>query len=593
MIESQSSPSLSTYSGADARIWQIRNEQTHACLRTVPVALSIQILTCAIIVVGLWDVVPVTRLVIWGGVAMFLVALGLVAFIVYPRRILDPSSQNWLNVGTLWLATVGVVWGAAGVLLFPPHRLEHQVLLILAIGGLSAGAVPTLGAYLPWFYALFPVTVLPLAIRLLLSPEPKHLTIGMWVLVYAAGIIGSAHVVNRTFSKSLRLQFENADLAQELAVQRDEAERANSAKSKFLAAASHDLRQPLHALSLFTSALTGRVADPEVRRIVDNINMSVRALEKLFNALLDISRLDAEVLHPEFAHFHLRNLVQRLIQDYAAEVEAKGLTLACDSCDDVVFSDAILLERIMRNYLSNAIRYTDKGGIRIACVPAGNCVRIEVIDTGIGIAPAHQREIFDEFYQLGNPERDRNKGLGLGLAIVDRVARLLGHPIGVESAPGKGSCFSITVALGDDARVAPDVPDEEFPVEHLAGLLTVVVDDEASVREGMGTLLEQWGCRAVLAGSEDEAVELLRGLGLVPGAIVVDFRLRDDRTGIEAIERLRREFGTDLPALIVTGDTAAERLQQARAGNYQLIHKPLQPAMLRAFLRNARKHQRA
>jgi signal transduction histidine kinase len=218
-------------------------------------------------------------------------------------------------------------------------------------------------------------------------------------------------------------------------MQRDEAERANIAKSKFLAAASHDLRQPLHALRLFTSALDERIRYPDVRRIVSNINDSVRALEGLFSALLDVSRLDAGVLQPVLRHFRLQELTGRLMKDYAPEAEVKGLRLACVPTEAVVYSDPALLERILRNYVSNAIRYTDVGEVTMLCIEDDRNVRIEVRDTGIGIAPEQQRDIFNEFYQLHNPERDRTKGLGLGLAIVDRVARLLDHPIAVRPLP--------------------------------------------------------------------------------------------------------------------------------------------------------------
>jgi two-component system, sensor histidine kinase len=248
------------------------------------------------------------------------------------------------------------------------------------------------------------------------------------------------------------------------------------------------------------------------------------------------------------------------------------------------------LERILRNYLSNAIRYTDRGGIKITCVSLAEQLRIEVADSGIGIPAAQHREIFDEFHQLGNPERDRAKGLGLGLAIVDRVARLLGHSIDVESAPGEGSRFSVTVPLGDSRRIASDgTPVTASAGEDLAGVRTIVVDDEIGVREGMRTLLEQWGCEVTLAGSEDEAVDAARQLAAAPDAVIVDYRLRDGRTGVQAVERLNREFARDIPALIVTGDTAPERLREAKASGYQLVHKPVQPAMLRALRKNARR----
>jgi CheY-like chemotaxis protein len=228
------------------------------------------------------------------------------------------------------------------------------------------------------------------------------------------------------------------------------------------------------------------------------------------------------------------------------------------------------------------------------CIEDDRNVRIEVRDTGIGIAPEQQRDIFNEFYQLHNPERDRTKGLGLGLAIVDRVARLLDHPIAVRSTPGVGSSFAVIVPRGDASRIASDaVPSSTGVVSDLGALRVLVVDDEIGAREGMRTLLEQWGCEVMLAASENEAIGATRTSSTVPDAIIMDFRLRDGRTGPQAIEKLNEEIGCEIPALIVTGDTAPERLREAKAGGYQLVHKPVQPAMLRAFLGNVRRRKHA
>jgi CheY-like chemotaxis protein len=215
-----------------------------------------------------------------------------------------------------------------------------------------------------------------------------------------------------------------------------------------------------------------------------------------------------------------------------------------------------------------------------------------VIDTGIGIPASQQEAIFDEFHQLGNLERDRTKGLGLGLSIVQRVAQLLDHPIELESEPGRGARFSVTVPLGSAGRVAAEQPASSGdPRSDLVDLCVVVIDDEGSVREGMATLLAQWGCNVIAAASEDEAVAAIGAAAARPEVIIADYRLRGERTGVQAIARLRAEVGSALPALIVTGDTAPDRLREASASGHPLIHKPLQPALLRAFLRNAR-HRR-
>jgi two-component system, sensor histidine kinase len=544
-------------------------------------------------VYGLWDVVAHDGLVIWACAMLAVLALRAGSYWLYRRRA-EPHATSilWTAAFTIGSGLAGALWGAAGVFLFPSDALEYQLFILFILMGMGAGAISSLTAYMPAFYAFLPISLLPISVMLFREGEPIHMALAIMTIAYVAALSFFGRTLNKALTESLSLRFENIDLVQELSVQRDQAERANIAKSKFLAAASHDLRQPLHALRLFTSALDEWITYPDVRRIVSNINDSVHALEGLFSALLDVSRLDAGVLQPALRHFRLQELTARLTKDYGPEAEAKGLELDCMPCEAVVYSDPALLERILRNYVSNAIRYTDEGSVTIVCSEDAGSVRIEVRDTGIGIAPEQQRDIFKEFYQLDNPERDRTKGLGLGLAIVERVARLLDLPIEVHSTPGAGSAFSVTVPKGNPSRAGTDAAVRAAAATcDLAGLRVLVVDDEIGAREGMRTLLEQWGCDVTLAASEAEAIDATREADTLPEVIVMDFRLRDGRTGPQAIEKLKEQLGRDVPALIVTGDTAAERLREAKAGGYQLVHKPVQPAMLRAFLGNVRRRK--
>ncbi|HEX7044821.1 MAG TPA: hybrid sensor histidine kinase/response regulator [Burkholderiales bacterium] len=578
----------------EARAREILNERIKVIYRYQPVLLVINAVVGAAMIYGLWQAAPGAALLAWGVAAIAALALRAGFYAAY-RRAPAPEERLrvWAGGAVVCSAASGALWGAAGAFLFPPDSLEYQLFILFILMGMGAGAVSSLTTYMPAFYAFLPVSLIPIGVRLLFEAEPIHTALGVMTFAYLGGLSFFASTINRTIGESLRLRFQNLDLVRELSAQRDEAERANVSKSRFLAAASHDLRQPLHALTLFTSALDERITYPEVRRIVDHINVSVGALEKLFNALLDISRLDAGVMQPEQRHFRLDELLARLVNDHAPEAEHKRLRLACAPCELVVYSDPALLERILRNYVANAIRYTERGEVRIELEPAPPHVRIVVADTGVGIPASQHREIFKEFHQLGNPERDRTKGLGLGLAIVERIARLLHHPIAVESAPGKGARFSVTVPLGDPSRVVSDAPPATETRADLTGLCVLVIDDERATREGMRTLLEQWGCRVLAAGSEEEAASAVRAAAAAPQAIVVDYRLREERTGVQAIGRMRAEFGSTIPALIVTGDTAPERLREAKASGYPLVHKPVQPAVLRTFLRNARQVRRA
>lgn len=576
----------------DTRGDQVRNQQLKVHFQYAPYRLIAHFIAATAVLVVLRHVVSHQLLLTWYAVTVAVLAMCAPVVWQFHRAAYHQSHPFWERYVMLSGLLVGLMWGIGGVVLFPTGSFEHQMLLLLLLVGLGAGALSS-SVYLPQFYSFFPLTMLPIAIVLLVQGTQIHITVGVFTLMFVAISLVSARAPGRTLVDMLELQLENAELVKQLRQQKAEAERANIAKSKFLAAASHDLRQPVHALMLFTSVLDEK-ATPELRDIAGHIKTSVGALEELFDSLLDISRLDADVLHPEITHFSMCTLADRLANDFHPAAAAKGLALRCSPCKVVVHTDATLLERILRNLVSNAIRYTNRGEIQINCTQTDAGVRIDIVDTGIGIPLAQQTTIFNEFHQLDNPERNRNKGLGLGLAIVDRIARLLDHPLSVDSTPGKGSRFSILLPAGDAEAVAGNRDTwVDGVLSDLFGLQVLVVEDEIAVREGMGKLLTQWGCGVMLAGSENEAVKVLQSTEEEPDLLIVDYRLRDGRTGLQAIERVRKLIGRDLPVLIITGDTAAEGLRDVEASGYQLIHKPVQPAMLRACLRNMRKAVRS
>ena len=290
-------------------------------------------------------------------------------------------------------------------------------------------------------------------------------------------------------------------------------------------------------------------------------------------------------------HFALRSAFERLHAEYGPQAQAKGLAWSVDAGNVLVHSDPALLEAMLRNLISNAIRYTQTGSVQVTCSRQVENVRIEVRDTGIGIPREQCQEIFREFYQLANPERDRSQGLGLGLAIVERLALLLQHRIVLDSELGQGSCFAIVLPAGDATALVESAAAPAYLGQRdVNGMRVMVIDDEAAVRAGMLAVLEAWGCETVLAGSEDEALGNLRGHA-PPHVIVADYRLRDGKTGAQAIERLRREFGGNIPALIITGDTDPARLREAQASGHALMHKPVQPGKLRAYLRSVQRRK--
>jgi signal transduction histidine kinase/DNA-binding NarL/FixJ family response regulator len=388
------------------------------------------------------------------------------------------------------------------------------------------------------------------------------------------------HVVNRDELGALAANVNR--MSQEVGRLYQQLEAANLAKSRFLAAASHDLRQPLHALNLFVAQLRGETDPVEKGRLVTRIDAAVVAMNELFDALLDISKLDAGVLAPSISEFPVDHLLERIEMTFMAAAREKGLRLRVVSNGAWISSDFILLERILLNLVSNAVRYTVKGGVVVGCRRHAGRLRIDVCDSGIGIPDDQRRNIFGEFCQLATTELDRRGGLGLGLAIVDRLCRLLDHPIEVSSRLGRGSRFAISVPLGSPLRSAVQPP--QAAVDHATGKFVVVIDDDTLILDGMRGVLKSWGCSVVTAGSESEALAVLTGHERPPDLIISDYRLGDGKTGFELIERLRGTFGASIPAFLISGDTAPERLHEASASGYYLLHKPVLPITLRAVV---------
>ncbi|HTH16535.1 MAG TPA: PAS domain S-box protein [Magnetospirillum sp.] len=390
----------------------------------------------------------------------------------------------------------------------------------------------------------------------------------------------------RRHEEDLRRARDTAEHAREVAESaRIEAERANMAKTKFLAAASHDLRQPVQAIFFFASALAHNLRDHPTKPILDDLQNSLEGLNVLLDSLLDVSRLDAGLVTPKETDFSVNSVLDRVAADFAPLARDKGLTLRVARTTAMVRSDPALLARIIQNLVANAVRYTTHGSILLGCRRRDGMLSIQVHDTGIGIPPERTKEIFEEFTQLGNPERDRNQGLGLGLAIVDRLARLLGHEITVRSRPGLGSVFSIEVALSSAAAAPHPRP------RHRSALTennrwVVLIDDEPFVLKGLSMVLQSWGYRVLAATSEAEAMAQLQSLGTTPSIILADYRLREGRTGTEAVAHIRDYFAASIPSIIITGDTAPERLREAEASGFSVLHKPIQPPELRQALRD-------
>jgi len=353
---------------------------------------------------------------------------------------------------------------------------------------------------------------------------------------------------------------------------------ANAAKTRFLAVASHDLRQPVHALALFSSSLLRRNLDDRTREIAGHVETAIDTLSSQLDALLDVSRLDAGIVKASPASFRLDRLLGRLEEQFAPLVDEKGVRLTMECPPSlVVTTDETLLEQVVRNLLGNAIKYTDVGSISMAVTTGAERALLTIKDTGCGIPLAAQPHVFEEFYQVDNPGRDRSRGLGLGLSIARRLVDLLGLELTMSSAVGVGTAFTIGMPAGPAAAVRPTAAARAVRLE---GICALVIDDEGEIREGMRLLLEDLGCRVELAADTTEALRVAERMR--PDVVLCDFRLRNDN-GLHAIEELRK-LHPELAAALVTGDSSPDRLREAHAANVALLHKPVRPDTLTAAI---------
>lgn len=359
---------------------------------------------------------------------------------------------------------------------------------------------------------------------------------------------------------------------------RQVAESAVKAKNTFLAAASHDLRQPLHALGLFLAVLDRRLRDPQNREILEKIQHSSDALSALFNSLLDISRLDAGVVDVQMQSFPIDQMLNNFRDEFGALGARKALRVSIDSSQQIIKSDPILFARILRNLLQNAVTHTVEGAITVMCSVLSNSLQIQITDTGPGIPLEEQEAIFTEFYQLESPGAGSTKGLGLGLAIVSRLADLLQVKVSLDSTVGKGTTFTVKVSLAEMTSL--DMEDPEPDPDTLANVCVLVIDDEIDILDGLQRMLKTYQCPTLAAESAQQALEKLQQTHFVPDVMVVDYQLANRQFGDVAIDLICDHFKRRIPAIIVTGDTSAERLRDANRGGCLLLHKPVNPSDL-------------
>lgn len=358
---------------------------------------------------------------------------------------------------------------------------------------------------------------------------------------------------------------------------KQEADAANIEKSRFLAAVSHDLRQPIHAQGLFLNMLSETDISAEQSKIVSNIKIASAAMGDMLHTLMDFSRIEAGVMSANIQNFSIQRLLNKIENEFLSQADVKNLVYRSRESGLSVRSDPAMLEMILRNLISNAIRYTESGGIMVACRKRGQFCTLEVYDTGIGIESVHHNDIFREFYQVNNPERDRRKGLGLGLSIVKGLSQTLEHALTFKTIPGRGTMFRLMLPMAELSEHQAETQSLNFGSKK-TGLRILFVDDDELVRIGTQQQLFAWGFECDAVESLEEAMASAETN--CPDLVISDYRLRNQSTGAEVIATLRKRWDQDLPALLITGDTAPDRLLEARSHGIRLLHKPVLPGEL-------------
>jgi signal transduction histidine kinase/ActR/RegA family two-component response regulator len=495
----------------------------------------------------------------------------------------DPAQQAARKL-IACMAAMGLSWGSLGYVVLYWGTPESVIYAIGIISTVSSGA---LGLGAPLYRAY--VTYLTCAIGGVMMAVALAGGPVMWPALFLTGVYYAltgmqARTADRATRRSIALKLENDRLVNQLRAEsqralaaQEAAEKADRDKSRFLAAASHDLRQPLHAMGLFLESLQRSPLNDHQLTVLGHAHAASGAAAEMLTTLLDYSRLEAGVVKVRPDAFAVQPLLTALEQEFGVQADTAGLVYRTRETSAAAFADRSLVGLVMHNFISNALRYTAKGGVLIACRTRGKRLALEVWDTGPGIPRSQWDNIFKEFHQLGNPERDRRKGLGLGLAIVQRLAREMNTSVEVLSQPGRGSVFRLWLdrwqgALEDDTAPAPDTVS-------LVGLKMLAIDDDEAVRLGMQSLLHSWGCQCITAESSADALECLEDI--TPDIIITDFRLRHEETGKQVLQALRAYLGTSVPAIIMTGDTSPQRLRDAQSTSALLLHKPVSTGQLR------------
>lgn len=498
------------------------------------------------------------------------------------------NAHRWSAAAVISSAMAGAAWGALGLLFFDPQDPLRLAILAIVLSAMMASATNSLGAYWPANLAFSVLCTSAFTINCVMSDSPNIRLLGVLGVLYLAFTTSYARSIARTIRETLLLRFENQALVGSLQEAKERAEAANFSKTRFLAAASHDLRQPIHAMNLCLPVLRRLAPDASpagatMATVTERIQASLDSMGKLLHLLLDVSRLDAGALEPRLEPCSVGQVLQAIADQVQSQADTKRLDLRVVDRDHWVLCDAVMLHSIVANLVHNAVRYTDRGGVLLGTRQRGNRIWIEVWDTGRGVPAEEVPKLCEEFFQASNALRQHSstRGFGLGLAIVQRMVQLCGGELQIRSALGRGSRFSIGLPASEASEQATTAATGKTPSRPRKLL---IVDNDAHILAAIQDLMRSWGHQVIVAKDLDEALsKAVRHAEEIELALV-DFHLGDQATGLDAALMLRRLLKRDLPLVLLTGDTSSEVSQLAQQASVRLVYKPVKPATLQGII---------
>jgi signal transduction histidine kinase/CheY-like chemotaxis protein len=589
-----------TFASDEQQLQALATEEVARRLRAHDISLTLSNAAAVLVTAAVFhSVVPRAGLWIWLGLEAVSTVYHLYLGVRWrSRKLTTTNAPAWLRVVTRTSVINGLLWMLIALLAWPQCNESQRMMAAFGNMGIASMALHTLHSHLPAYYAMGGLCTAGLVMALLWSGGLANWALVLMVLLYLLVCARFATLLNRMLMDTLRKGHQMVELTAKLQVEKDRAVNLSKSRSRFLAAASHDLRQPVHALSLFVGALHQSPSPEQSGVILQHVGTAVDTMGSMFDALLDISKLDADLLQPNWQVVDLQPLLARIDAEHAVLASAKGLSFRTDTTNTsgqsgrarmLVRTDPVLLERVLRNLLSNAIRYTAQGRVLIRARARAQRVELVVADTGMGMPKHRREEAFEEFVQLHDEHEvahDPQQGLGLGLAIVRRLVGLLGLRLVLRSRPGRGTVFALHLPLLEEGwPSAAPAHTQQASSMALTGLssgdVVIVIDDNVAIQVAMQALLSAWGCQVYVAANPEALMPQLMGLQAAPALLLCDSRLRDGEGGINAIAEIREAFNLEVPAILISGDTGPERLREAVASGLPLLHKPVTQAHLR------------